>query len=330
MDAKQLAKKAARKVARKMNLVGPAARTRNSKLSVLGASRKQFTVKGITYCEEQGEASVVSGADVAGDVKIPQKVHGLAVTAVKDRAFAGNQAITNVVLPASVRLMGKEAFRGCTGLVFVVLPPLLETIRVKAFAGCTNLKTAQIPGRLRRVDDQAFDGCMSLETLDHHVVYWSTVCMFVETRLPSTVRSLGKACFRGCTSLGEVDIPHGVKEIPRDAFAGCSSLREVTFHSNLESIEGGAPLPGAHLLGVSVFLSSLRRSAQRRSGLVARLSLRRGRALRRMRFPTICLLGRPPLSRTSWTRACGPEKRTWRRRASTRRNSSLLQRRRIK
>ncbi len=329
MDVKQLAKKAARKVARKMNLTGPAARTSNSKLPVLGAPRKQFTVKGITYCEEQGEASVVSSADVTGDVKIPQKVRGLAVTAVKDRAFAGNQAITSVVLPTSVRLMGKEAFRGCTGLVSVVLPPLLETIRVKAFAGCTNLKTVQIPGRLRRIDDQAFDGCMSLETLDHHVVYWSTVCMFVETRLPSTVRSLGKACFRGCASLGEVDIPHGVKEIPRNAFTGCSSLREVTFHSNLESIEG-APLPGAHLLGVSVFLSSLRRSAQRRSGLVARLSLRRGRALRRMRAPTSCLLGRLPLSRTSWTRACGPEKRTWRRRASTRRNSSLLQRRRIK
>ena len=58
MNVKHIAGKAARKVARKLNLAGPSARTKNSKFRMSkGKSRNQFTIKGITYCEEQGEKS---------------------------------------------------------------------------------------------------------------------------------------------------------------------------------------------------------------------------------------------------------------------------------
>lgn len=55
--------------------------------------------------------------------------------------------------------------------------------------------------------------------------------------LPSSIESIGVACFSGCSYLEEVEIPSSVKIIPVSAFSNCSSLKKIILNEELETIE---------------------------------------------------------------------------------------------
>jgi len=46
--------------------------------------------------------------------------------------------------------------------------------------------------------------------------------------LPTSVSSIGRAAFNGCSALTSVNIPAGVKRIEKETFLGCSSLGNIT------------------------------------------------------------------------------------------------------
>ena len=55
---------------------------------------------------------------------------------IGEEAFAGNGAITEVILQEGMIRIGARAFAGCTGLKRVTLPETLETIGGDACADC--------------------------------------------------------------------------------------------------------------------------------------------------------------------------------------------------
>ena len=52
-------------------------------------------------------------SDVEGKVAIPNKINGVFVTAIGDKAFSFCKGMTEVVIPGSVTSIGKDAFKGC-------------------------------------------------------------------------------------------------------------------------------------------------------------------------------------------------------------------------
>lgn len=118
-----------------------------------------------------GEAILVSAADAAGDVYLPEtvKIDGetLRLTEIGRHAFDGNLTVTSVVCPDGLTRVGASAFRGCTALAAFSGGEELTRIGLNAFRDCTSLAALILPGTLKLVQSYAFYGCSSLATLHY-------------------------------------------------------------------------------------------------------------------------------------------------------------------
>ena len=75
------------------------------------------------------------------------------VTAIANSAFAGNENITDIILPSSVVRIPTGAFSGCAALKRVTIPRTVKMIRVGTFSGCVNLEDVYYEGSLEEWKD---------------------------------------------------------------------------------------------------------------------------------------------------------------------------------
>lgn len=187
------------------------------------------------------------------------------VTDIPPYAFYGCGALSEIVLPSTVKTIGERAFSECRSLTSIELPNGLELIESYVFSGCSNLSTLQIPdnamagayglfsgcSNLEEVNipscwnvlgDAFFSGCSKLETMNvpSNIIHIGGSCFessgLKSINLPSTLLSLDENSFRNCTSLESIIIPEKVKTIPTGCFSGCTSLSEVILPEGLVSI----------------------------------------------------------------------------------------------
>ncbi|MFB8587124.1 leucine-rich repeat domain-containing protein [Enterococcus thailandicus] len=105
-------------------------------------------------CDEIVVDSYVA-SDYIADLKIPDKIKGIEVTAIRDRAFA-NITFKSIKLPNSIRYIGKEAFRE-SDIKELVLPENLQVIDDRAFQYANNLEeTLEIPENVEYIGQNAF------------------------------------------------------------------------------------------------------------------------------------------------------------------------------
>lgn len=112
------------------------------------------------------------------------------VVGIGANAYACNESIVSVTLPATITTIGDEAFSGCSSLMAIGFPEGLTEIGQRSFQHCVALRNVSLPAGVAVAAESSFEGCMALETL----------------------------------SLGE-----GLTSIESRAFADCSSLSKVTF-----------------------------------------------------------------------------------------------------
>ncbi|MGM8155801.1 leucine-rich repeat domain-containing protein [Enterococcus faecalis] len=94
-------------------------------------------------------------SDYIADLEIPDKIKGITVTAIRDRAFA-NITFKSIKLPDSVKYIGKEAFRE-SDIKELILPENLQVIDDRAFQFANNLEgTLEIPENVKYIGQNAF------------------------------------------------------------------------------------------------------------------------------------------------------------------------------
>lgn len=124
---------------------------------------------------------------------------------------------------AAIRLSGDGALTGFS----VVAGASLTEIGDYAFYNCTSLSSVTIASgvnTITTIGQSAFYGCTALTSLD-----W----------LPTTVTSLGSACFRasGLTSLSRLSSITGLTALPDNCFYGCLGFTAIdTLPSSLKTI----------------------------------------------------------------------------------------------
>lgn len=84
-------------------------------------------------------------------IRVPEKAKNrfdriVPIIAVAKGAFAGNENITDIILPSSIERLPQGAFAGCSSLKNITIPKKIKHIKEKTFDGCCNLENIYYEG----------------------------------------------------------------------------------------------------------------------------------------------------------------------------------------
>lgn len=190
--------------------------------SAVGADLNLY---GFAYSEglEIKGDTLVSYKGSAKNVIVPAKWDGVALTAVGDRAFAGNRTLVTVKLPDAIAKVGEAAFSGCEKLTTVNLGTACRSLGAYAFSGCGRLADFGSIESLVSLADGTFLGCGSLTGIT----------------LPEALTVIGESAFSGCKALKALKLSDKVTSIGDYAFSDCGSLVSFTVPASLKSFGTG-------------------------------------------------------------------------------------------
>lgn len=194
----------------------------------------------IEYLKYDDGSVIITKHSGAGEVEIPEKLDGMAVSALADSLFEGRTDLTAVSLPSSLEIIGNSAFSGCTALERVELGEAVWSIESSAFADTPWLaaqtdefavvgdgvliryngsaKDVVIPQNIKHIAGSAFEG-ISIKQVDLASVY-----------------TVGKGAFFACSKLIRVDGGERLVLIGSEAFSVCVSLEEVVLPRTLQKV----------------------------------------------------------------------------------------------
>lgn len=176
---------------------------------------------------------------------------------IGEGAMEGNQTLTHLILPSSVRQIGANAFRECKHLKTVELAEGLEVIGDNAFEHCEDLEAVYIPASVRYIGAEAFAHCKRLREIvvaadnpyldsrgDCNAVIDSRKNKLIvgcsTTVIPDDVEVIGDYAMVGVYAAEEWVIPRNIKCVGYYAFAENMSLRRLVVHDRMELISGWA------------------------------------------------------------------------------------------
>ena len=153
------------------------------------------------YTVEDGKVTITKYLGSEAEVIVPSEIEDKPVVAIGANAFAKNEALVKVTLPASVTSIGQSAFAMCTKLESINAENV-ETFGAYAFFQCSSLKAIVFNDSIENLPVYLFSECTSLANV----------------KLPANLKALSNHLFDACESLKSVDIPDGVTLIDRSAF----------------------------------------------------------------------------------------------------------------
>ena len=217
-----------------------------------------YTVYG--YYAEDGVTELDLGAFAARK--------GITIGRIQEGAFDGNETLTSVKVPATVKTIDAGAFKGMKALKEITLPFVGVTAKTDAYYG----ETASDPDK--SVDaDRTFGVIFGTEEYDEGIKvtqYYNETgkndyylpynlkkvtvapaeqyeipwCAFNNNNLIETVElnvkvtAVGDSAFKNCTALKTVTGQEGVKTVYANAFSGCVKLN-VNFNSFISLVKVG-------------------------------------------------------------------------------------------
>lgn len=168
------------------------------------------------------------------------------------KSIFGDQ-VTSYTFGNLVTAIGGNALFNCANMTSVTFLGHVMDIRAFAFSGCSGLTRVNVSDLAAWcLIDFASPGTNPLY-YSHHLFNTSNT-EITHLAVPSSVSSIGKNAFTGCTGLLSVTIPNSVTSIGSGAFTGCDGLNRVNI-SDLKAwceivFEDGTanPLAKAHHL----------------------------------------------------------------------------------
>jgi len=135
-----------------------------------------------------------------GRVVIPARIEGLPVIGIQmgilvGNGFAGNNRITEIVIPDSIIELGVYAFSEMSELRKVTLPNGLKIIPEGAFGNNPKLTSINLPSSLEEIHGWAFGGCSELNELIIPASLTGVKWMF------GSIEETGNGAFQRCQKL---------------------------------------------------------------------------------------------------------------------------------
>ena len=213
---------------------------------------------GYTYIlKEDGSAEITGYTGGEKALAIPADLDGHAVTSIGTRAFYGNKALTEAVVPDTVKVLGIQCFGHCEKLKSVTLPEGLESILTFTFDSCRKLSSVNIPDSVTQINEGLFLECASLKEValspDHPLLELVDGVLFKKTsstllwypasrkgkeyEVPDGTKRIGAYAFSE-SKLERIVLPGSVEELPESAFGNCLKLKAVNIPPKVTSADG--------------------------------------------------------------------------------------------
>lgn len=139
----------------------------NALLVHSGASRLAEQNGYVMIDDGAGNAFLLAYTGTESALTLPAGYNGGSYE-IAPRAFAGNDAIESVVIPAGVTAVGAEAFYECEGLIRAVIGPDVVSIGKWAFRDCDFLTSVTLGESVTTVGEYAFQASTRLiEVINH-------------------------------------------------------------------------------------------------------------------------------------------------------------------
>ena len=156
-------------------------------------------------------------------------------TLIAEYAFAQNENLVSITLPASVVKIGDGAFSECAKLSSVTLGSGLENVGEFAFYWCRSIESIILPDSVTDIGHSAFLGCVKL----------------AEIELSSSLTTIAPYAFADCSTLENISVPTSVKSIGACAFYNCTAIKSMTLPFVGETKDGDGALHFGYIFGAT-------------------------------------------------------------------------------
>ena len=163
-----------------------------------------------------------------GAVEIPTKIKDIKVTSIGNEVFFGCSELTSIEIPSSVTSIRDQAFSSWSGLTGIEIPSSVTKIGEAAFSGCSGLTSINVEAGNEVYDSR--DNCNAIIKKATNTLIQG--CK--NTKIPSSVTSIGYYAFYDCSGLTGIEIPSSVTSIGDLAFWFCSGLKDVYYTGTQE------------------------------------------------------------------------------------------------
>lgn len=220
-----------------------------------------------SYQKNGVEATICGYTGADADLKLPEQIDGLPVTAVGEKAFYENETIASVAIGPHIKSVGNSAFSRCTNLVRVKFENADTHLAVQpnAFFYSSNLRDIEFGRRSMTVGTAAFawtgiselslpstvqiapgaskvfygnealkTAAVALEEIPERM--FEDCARLQKVTFETPVERIGKNAFDSCESLVEIVLPEGLLAIGDHAFTGCRTLPELALPESLLQI----------------------------------------------------------------------------------------------
>ena len=152
------------------------------------------------------------------------------VSRIAKRGFVANADIKHLVIDEGIKQIDEEAFSSCINLRSVQIPASIDYIGELIFSKCYNLKKIIVDSANEDYDSR--DYCNAIIETEREML----IAACPQSRIPSSVTTIGVGAFANCVNLRNITIPEGITRIEDLAFSGCENLDSISLPQSLEYI----------------------------------------------------------------------------------------------
>ena len=170
------------------------------------------------------------------------------VTKIEENAFQ-KMDLLSIILPDSIKEMGKSIFSESSISTVYMSESSWMRFKDAMLEGCKRIAKVKSGTKLLYFNSLVLYSWIleDCSEIGDDAFCHSDIKKRAELKIPSSIQSIGRRAFMGCTVLVKVELPESLTYLGDEAFSGCVNLEEINIPKSLPWV-GKNTFSGCHSL----------------------------------------------------------------------------------